>query len=164
MKDEHARPSLPHAYPFVLLDRVLGLERGVSAVAIKNLARDDPLLDADGSLPPVLLAEALAQAAGLAAFAAAREEPGTVDRKPETGNQAPPGTTNQGPGTRGVPAALVRIRRFRARPWVGAGDQLRVSVRVRKILGGTAMVRGVVHVSGRIHAAGEVVLQQRTES
>ena len=130
MGEERTLPSLPHAYPFVLLDRLLELRPGAGAVAVKNLTRDDPLLDDDGCLPPVLLAEVLAQAAGLAAFAG-RDHP---------------------------LAALVGIDRFRCRAWVRAGDQLQVRVHVRKIFGGTARVRGVVRVNGRVRAAGEVML------
>jgi len=60
--------------------------------------------------------------------------------------------------------ALARINRFRCRASVSAGDQLLVSVRVRKIFSGSAMVRGVIRVNGRIRAAGEVVLQRLASS
>jgi 3-hydroxyacyl-[acyl-carrier-protein] dehydratase len=122
---------LPHAYPFLLLDRIVNLRPGVSAVGLKNLTRGDPLLDADGRLPPVLLAEALAQAAGVAVLGVRRD----------------------------ARAALARIDRYRSRGRVGAGDQLRVSVRVLKVFAGAAKVRGTVRVNGRVRAAGEVVLQ-----
>lgn len=124
-------PPLPHAYPFLLIDRMVELVPGSRAVAVRNLACDDPLLDADGRLPPVLLAEALAQCAGVAV----------------AGVQ---------PGATGVLAA---IERFRARPWVAAGDQLRISVRVVRVFGAMARVRGVIRAGGRLRAAGDVVLQ-----
>lgn len=123
---------LPHAYPFLLLDRVIEVEPGRHAVATKNLTRGDPLLDADGRLPAVLLAEAIAQCAGVALV---------------------------GSGS-AASALLARIDRFRAgrRP-VHAGHQLRVSVRIVRIFGATVKARGVVRLNGRIQAAGEIILQ-----
>src|SRR5262245_64762514 len=64
---QHPTRALPHAYPFILLDRCVGCEPGRWAVAVKNLTAGDPLLDGHGTLPPLLLAEMMAQAAGLAA-------------------------------------------------------------------------------------------------
>jgi 3-hydroxyacyl-[acyl-carrier-protein] dehydratase len=122
---------LPHRYPFLLLDRVVEIHPGISASAVKNLTRDDPLLDGDGFLAPVLLAEAMAQCAGLAVL-------------------------GKEPGAGGV---LARIDRFRSRGSIVAGDQLQVHVRVLRIFGATVKARGIVRVNGRIRAAGDLVLQ-----
>lgn len=131
MAQQRSALPLPHAYPFLLLDRIVQIEPGVSAMAIKNLTHGDPLLDENGYLPPVLLAEALAQCAGLAVL-----------------------------GTRpGGSAVLARIERFRSRSGVGSGDQLLVSARVLRKLGAVAKVRGLVRVGRRIYAAGDTVLQ-----
>jgi 3-hydroxyacyl-[acyl-carrier-protein] dehydratase len=121
---------LPHGYPFVLLDRVIAVRAGRSARAVKNLTRDDPLLDAAGVLPPVLLAEAMAEAAGIAAI---------------------------GPSG-GMTGVLARIERFRSCLTIGAGDQLDIRVRVLKVFGAIVKARGVVRVDGRIGAAGELFL------
>jgi 3-hydroxyacyl-[acyl-carrier-protein] dehydratase len=126
-----ARP--PHAYPFVLLDRIIEIQPGVRAVATRQLTRDDPLVDADGCLPPALLAETLAQCAGVAVH----------------GVQA------------GDTAVVARINRFRSRLPVHSGMQLRVVAQVVKVFGATAKVRGVVRADGRRCAAGEVVLSLR---
>ena len=123
--------ALPHRHPFVLLDRVLMLEPGRWAVALRNLTRDDPLADGDGRLPPVLLAEAMAQAAGLA-VAAAR--------------------------VHAAPGLLAQIDRFRCRAVAGGGDRLWVTVRVLRRFGRTVKVRASVRVDGRRCAAGELVL------
>jgi 3-hydroxyacyl-[acyl-carrier-protein] dehydratase len=131
MNEERTGLPLPHRYPFLLLDRVIHVRSGVSAEAIKNLARADSLLDADGRLPAVLLAEAMAQCAGLALLA----------MRPHTG------------------AVLARIDRFRTtRAAVVAGDQLRVFAQVQRIFGATVKARGMVRVAGRIRAAAELVL------
>lgn len=132
MSEARTGLPLPHRYPFLLLDRVIEVIPGQSAVAVKNLTRSDPLLDADGCLPSVLLAEAIAQCIGLAVLAL----------RPDSG------------------AVLARIDRFRvgARPVV-AGDQLDVRARILRVFGATVKSRGVVRVNGRIRAAGELVLQ-----
>lgn len=63
------RPSLPHAYPFVLVDRVLEREGGKSILCEKLITADDALLRAGGraphEFPRLLLVEAMAQASGL---------------------------------------------------------------------------------------------------
>jgi 3-hydroxyacyl-[acyl-carrier-protein] dehydratase len=122
---------LPHAYPFLLLDRVVEVQPGRSAWAVKNLTRGDPLLDAAGCLPPVLLAEAMAETAGIAAA-------------------GPQG---------GVTGVLVRIDRFRSRTVIGAGDRLEIRVRVLKSFGTIVKARGIVRIDGRFAAGGEVLLQ-----
>ena len=132
MSESRSAWPLPHGYPFLLLDRVVEAVPGVSAVATRNLTHDDPLLDGDGVLPAVLLAEAMAQCAGIAA----------LGLRPGGG------------------AVLARVDRFRVRRQaVVAGDQLRISARIVRVFGATVKARGMVRVGGRICGAGELVLQ-----
>ncbi len=123
---------LPHRYPFLLIDRVLMMDRVGWAVAMKRLTRDDPLLDGEGLLAPVLLAEAMAQAAGLAVadMSAPRR-----------------------------PLVLAQVDRFRCRPPIGAGDELVVTVRVIRRFGTAIKVHASIHVAGRRRAAAALVLQ-----
>jgi predicted hotdog family 3-hydroxylacyl-ACP dehydratase len=123
---------LPHAYPFRLLDRAVVLESGGWAFGLKNLTRGDPLVDAEGALAPVLLAEMMAQAAGLAAAAGSKVA---------------------------SPAVLARIDRFRCSPPIIAGDHLLVAARVVRRFGATVQVRASVTAAGRRCAAAELVLQ-----
>jgi len=55
---------LPHAPPFVLLDRIVALEES-SGRFTKAIAADDPIISPRHELPPVLMVEAMAQASGL---------------------------------------------------------------------------------------------------
>jgi predicted hotdog family 3-hydroxylacyl-ACP dehydratase len=59
-----AADFLPHAAPFVLLDRVIAVE-GLSGRFTKCVAADDPLVGSGGVLSPLLVVEAMAQGAGV---------------------------------------------------------------------------------------------------
>jgi 3-hydroxyacyl-[acyl-carrier-protein] dehydratase len=64
-------PDLPHRPPFVFVRKVLTREPGVSAECETQFSRDDPMFaghfPGDPLVPGVILTEALAQTAGIAA-------------------------------------------------------------------------------------------------
>lgn len=64
--------QLPHRYPFLLVDRVLELERAKSIKALKNVTINEPFFEGHFPhrpvMPGVLMIEALAQAAALLSF------------------------------------------------------------------------------------------------
>ncbi len=72
--------KLPHRYPFLLVDRVLEIERGVRIKALKNVTMNEPFFTghfpARPVMPGVLMLEALAQTAALLSFDALDTEPG----------------------------------------------------------------------------------------
>ena len=61
---------IPHRYPFLLIDKVLEVEPGKSAVAIKNVTANEPFFQGhfpgNPIMPGVLIVEALAQTACVA--------------------------------------------------------------------------------------------------
>ncbi len=61
--------KLPHRYPFLLIDRVLELEKGKSIKALKNVSINEPYFVGHFPIRPVmpgvLMLEALAQCAAL---------------------------------------------------------------------------------------------------
>lgn len=63
---------LPHRYPFLLVDRVVELERGRRAVGLKNVTVNEPCFQGHFPgrpiFPGVLLIEALAQLGGVLAI------------------------------------------------------------------------------------------------
>lgn len=77
------REYLPHRYPFLLVDRVLELEKGASIVAIKNVTVNEPFFNGHFPdhpvMPGVLIVEAMAQAAGILGFK-------TMGKKPQDGS------------------------------------------------------------------------------
>ncbi len=77
---QHILRKLPHRYPFILVDRVLELEKGVRIKALKNVTINEPFFQghfpARPVMPGVLMLEALAQAAALLSFESEGTEPG----------------------------------------------------------------------------------------
>jgi 3-hydroxyacyl-[acyl-carrier-protein] dehydratase len=71
--------QLPHRYPFLLVDRVLEIEKGVRIRALKNVTMNEPFFTGHFPhrpvMPGVLMLEALAQAAALLAFDTLGETP-----------------------------------------------------------------------------------------
>src|SRR5665213_1372723 len=71
--------TLPHRYPFLLVDRVLECVRGQSIRALKNITFNEPFFTGHFPhrpvMPGVIIIEALAQVAGLLAFLSADEIP-----------------------------------------------------------------------------------------
>lgn len=66
--------TLPHRYPFLLVDRILELEPGQRAVGIKNVTANEPHFAGhwpeNPVMPGVLILEAMAQTAGVALLSA----------------------------------------------------------------------------------------------
>ena len=64
--------QLPHRYQFLLVDRVLEIEKGVRIKALKNVTINEPFFTGHFPhrpvMPGVLMLEALAQAAALLSF------------------------------------------------------------------------------------------------
>lgn len=63
---------IPHRYPFLLIDRVTGGERGETCTAMKNVTVNEPFFPGhfpqEPVMPGVLILEALAQTAGILAM------------------------------------------------------------------------------------------------
>lgn len=119
-----AADFLPHGAPFLLLDRIVAVDAG-SGRFTKGVAADDPLLAPGGVLPPLLVVEAMAQAAGLVLM---HREPALRRR---TG------------------AALAAIDGCTVADDARAGDLLEIEVTVVRRYGDMARVRGRASVAGR---------------
>lgn len=70
--------KLPHRYPFLLVDRVLEIDKGKSLRALKNVTMNEPFFIGHFPkrpvMPGVLMLEALAQAAALLSFVSLDKE------------------------------------------------------------------------------------------
>lgn len=63
---------LPHRYPFLLVDRVLKLEKGKSILTLKNVTYNEPFFNGhfpgNKIMPGVLIVEAMAQSGGILVY------------------------------------------------------------------------------------------------
>jgi beta-hydroxyacyl-ACP dehydratase FabZ len=70
--------SLPHRYPFLLIDRVLELVPGEKVVALKNVSINEPFFQGhfpgNPIMPGVLIIEAMGQAGAILAAGSVSEE------------------------------------------------------------------------------------------
>ncbi len=64
--------AIPHRYPFLLIDKIVEVEKGESAVGIKNVTINEPFFPGHFPqkpvMPGVLILEAMAQTAGVIAI------------------------------------------------------------------------------------------------
>jgi 3-hydroxyacyl-[acyl-carrier-protein] dehydratase len=126
--------SLPHRYPFLMIDRVEDVVRGRSAVGIKNVSINEYYFQGHFPhvplMPGVLVIEAMAQTAAVLVLE-------TIGG-PET------------VGTKGVYFMSIEGAKFR-RP-VSPGDQLRIHVAVERNRGTVWKFTGVAKVEGQLVA------------
>ncbi|HZP43987.1 MAG TPA: hypothetical protein VFD84_21100 [Candidatus Binatia bacterium] len=122
-------PRLPHAAPFLLLDRVLELGERTGAF-LKLVTAADPCVGPDGVLPAAFLLEALAQGGG--ALLGAHDGP-----------QA---------------GYLAAVEDFHVHGEARAGDALRIEVEIVRHFAGAVLLRGRILVGEELRAEGRVTL------
>jgi len=125
---------IPHRHPFLLLDRVIEIEEGKRAVAIKNVTANEWFFEGHFPgkkvMPGVLIVEALAQVAAV-----------TMLKGVEAAGKSP---------------LFGGIENMRFRKPVVPGDQLRLEFTLEKIRGpiGKGQVRATV--DGKLAAEGTI--------
>ena len=132
---------LPHRYPFLLVDRVLDFESGVSLSAIKNVTINEPFFQGHFPdkpiMPGVLILEAMAQATGLLAFS------GLID----------PSESKL--------YILVGIDKARFRGQVLPGDQLTLQVSLKRHMRGIGMFDCKALVDDEIVAEAQMMCSEQ---
>jgi 3-hydroxyacyl-[acyl-carrier-protein] dehydratase len=116
---------LPHRYPFLLIDRVVELERKHRIVAIKNVSINEPFFAGHFPnmpiMPGVLIVEAIAQAGGALLLTEVEDRDDKL-------------------------MVFTGIERARFRRPVMPGDQLRIEVEVKAWRGTAVRMEGRVFV------------------
>jgi 3-hydroxyacyl-[acyl-carrier-protein] dehydratase len=128
---------LPHRYPFLLIDRVIDMEAGASITALKNVSVNEPFFQGhfpgQPVMPGVLVLEAMAQATGLLAFSA------------------------MGNGHEAKLYLLVGIDKARFRGQVSPGDQIIISIKMKRSIRGIDMYECKAMVDGSIVVEAEMM-------
>ncbi|MGZ4818512.1 MAG: 3-hydroxyacyl-ACP dehydratase FabZ [Terriglobales bacterium] len=126
---------LPHRYPFLLIDRVIELERMKRIVALKNVTITEPFFQGHFPdkpiMPGVLIVEAIAQAGGLLLL-------------------------TEVPNRDELLMVFTGIEKARFRRPVVPGDQLRIEVEVRAWRVTAARLEGKAYVDGKVAAQATV--------
>lgn len=134
---------LPHRYPFLLIDRVVEIERKKRIVAIKSVTINEPFFQGHFPgypiMPGALVVEAIAQAGGVLLM------PEVPDRRSKL-------------------MVFTGIERARFRRPVVPGDQLRIEVNVLNWKPRVARMEGHATVDGKLACEATVMCQlvQRT--
>ena len=128
---------LPHAYPFLLVDRIIEVEPGKRIIGIKNVTYNEPFFPGHFPgrpiMPGVLIIEAMAQTAGLLVFSSIPEE----EHK--------------------KPVYFLRIDNARFRKPVIPGDQLRLELEITKHRQSFWGFRGKAFVDEKLVAEAELL-------
>lgn len=127
MDSQEIQKTLPHRYPFLLIDRIIELELGVKAVGLKNVTINEPFFQGhfpdQPIMPGVLIIEAMAQVAGILAFRS---------------------------GAKGNTVYFMSIERAKFRKPVIPGDQLRLEIKVLKSRNNVWKFSGIALVDDKI--------------
>jgi 3-hydroxyacyl-[acyl-carrier-protein] dehydratase len=132
------RKSIPHSFPFLMLDRVVELIPGKFASAVKRITAGASFTPASPLYPQVFLIEGMAQLAAVAAApAASAVSAESNDRapKPESGF-----------------LAAVTDAKFHKRPV--SGDEIKYSVEFEAAAMGLARFKGRAEIDGELAAEG----------
>jgi len=127
--------TLPHRYPFLLVDKIVELEEARRAVGIKNVTINEPFFQGHFPglpiMPGVLILEAMAQVGAVIALKLPENE--------------------------GKLVYFAGIDQVRFRKTVVPGDQLRIEVEAVKMKGTIGKLKCQAKVEGEIVAEGEIL-------
>jgi 3-hydroxyacyl-[acyl-carrier-protein] dehydratase len=128
---------LPHAYPFLLVDRIIEMELGKRIVGIKNVTYNEPFFPGHFPgrpiMPGVLIVEAMAQTAGILVFNSLPQEPNKL------------------------PIYFLGIDNVRFRKPVIPGDQLHLELEITKHRQSIWGFKGKALVDGKLVAEAELL-------
>jgi 3-hydroxyacyl-[acyl-carrier-protein] dehydratase len=123
---------LPHRYPFLLVDKIVDLKPGESAMGVKNVTINEPFFQGhfpgQPIMPGVLVIEAMAQVAGVMAFSS---------------------------GMEGKSVFFMSIDNAKFRRPIVPGDQVMLEIKVLKQRGNVWRFSGAATVDGKLVSEAE---------
>ena len=127
---------LPHRYPFLLVDRVLEMEKGKSIAALKNVTVNEAFFQGHFPgkkiMPGVLIIEAIAQAGGILLF-------------------------HSLPDPKRKMVVLSKVDKAKFKRMVVPGDQLRLEAEIVKLKSRVCQIKGRALVEGEVVVEGEII-------
>lgn len=127
---------IPHRYPFLMVDRIVELEKGRRIVGIKNVTINENFFQghfpARPIMPGVMVCEAMAQVGAIFAKCSGDEE------------------------NKDNVFLLTGLDRVKFKNAVVPGDQLRIELLTHKRRGGFWKMSGVASVDGKVVAQGQL--------
>jgi beta-hydroxyacyl-ACP dehydratase FabZ len=128
--------SLPHRYPFLLVDRILEVDGTTRIVGLKNVTINEPFFQGHFPghpiMPGVLIVEAMAQTGGLLLM-------------------------GQVPDREKKVVYFMSLDNVKFRRPVVPGDQLRMEIEMLQFRGKIAKMKGVALVDGQVATEAEMM-------
>ncbi|MGG3449031.1 3-hydroxyacyl-ACP dehydratase FabZ [Domibacillus aminovorans] len=129
------KETIPHRYPFLLVDRIVEVEDGKRAVGLKNVTANEEFFNGHFPnypvMPGVLIVEALAQVGAVAML-----------KKEEN---------------KGRLAFFAGIDNCRFKRQVVPGDQLRLEVEMTRLRGSIGKAKAIASVEGELVCEAELM-------
>ncbi|MGP4106127.1 3-hydroxyacyl-ACP dehydratase FabZ [Virgibacillus sp. L01] len=134
MDIEQIKETIPHRYPFLLVDKVVEIEEGKRVTALKNVTANEPFFQGHfpnyAVMPGVLIVEALAQAGAIAVL-------GMEENKGKIG-------------------FLAGLDKCRFKRQVKPGDQLKLDVEIIRVKGPIGKGKAVATVDDEVACEAEI--------
>ncbi|MFC3040360.1 3-hydroxyacyl-ACP dehydratase FabZ [Virgibacillus xinjiangensis] len=134
MDIEQIKETIPHRYPFLLVDKVTEMEEGKRVVGLKNVSANEPFFQGHfpeyAVMPGVLIIEALAQAGAIGML----------------GMEA----------NKGKLGFLAGVDKCRFKRQVKPGDQLKLDVEIVRVKGPVGKGKGIATVDGEVACEAEI--------
>lgn len=134
MDIKQIKETIPHRYPFLLVDKVIEMEEGKRVVGTKNVTINEPFFQGHFPdypvMPGVLIIEALAQAGAMAVL-------GKEQNKGKIG-------------------FLAGVDKCRFKKQVTPGDQLKLEVEIIREKGPIGKGKGIATVDGKVACEAEI--------
>jgi len=134
MDIEQIKETIPHRYPFLLVDKVTEMEEGKRVTGIKNVTVNEPFFQGHFPdypvMPGVLIVEALAQVGAIGVL----------------GMEA----------NKGKIGFLAGLDKCRFKQQVKPGDQLKLEVEILRIKGPIGKGKGIATIDGKLACEAEI--------